>query len=158
MSIPAGERARKIPLKPGYYWAKWRTAADGTVDGDELTPSDNWEIVQVVENDPDWEIHPAEEKALFVFVCGVGEAQWRDGFVWGDFIAPLDNGRGTSPTAQAVDGNAVKALREVRAQFDVEYHADGRVASVGHASDGLRKIVSALDAALSKAKANPGIK
>ncbi|MER9768908.1 hypothetical protein NKJ09_22920 [Mesorhizobium sp. M0189] len=106
MSIPAGEGARKIPLKPGYYWAKWRIATEGTQDGDELTPSDNWEIVQVVENDPDWEIHPAEEKAMFVFVCGVGEAQWRDGFVWGDFIAPLDSGRGTSPAilsnAQAV--------------------------------------------------------
>ncbi|MER9496329.1 hypothetical protein NKI86_31710, partial [Mesorhizobium sp. M0320] len=99
-----------------------------------------------------------EEKALFVFVCGVGEAQWRDGFVWGDFITPLDNGRGTSPTAQAVNGEVVKALREVRARFDVEYHDDGRVASVGHDSDGLRKIVSALDAALSKAKATPGIK
>ncbi|ESY42041.1 hypothetical protein X747_14775 [Mesorhizobium sp. LNJC384A00] len=89
MSIPAGEGAPKIPLKPGYYWAKWRVATEGTQDGAELTPSDNWEIVQVVENDPDWEIHPAEQKALFVFVCGVGEAQWRDSFVWGDFIARL---------------------------------------------------------------------
>ncbi|WP_287370653.1 hypothetical protein [Mesorhizobium sp.] len=41
-------------------------------------------------NDPDWETHPADDKALFVFVCGVGEAQWRDSFVWGDFVAPLD--------------------------------------------------------------------
>ncbi|MER9212390.1 hypothetical protein NKI54_09980 [Mesorhizobium sp. M0663] len=92
MCIPYGHRVPQIPLEPGYYWAKWRTAADGTVDGDELTPCDNWEIVQVMGNDPDWETHPADDKALFVFVCGVEEAQWRASFVWGDFVAPLDNG------------------------------------------------------------------
>lgn len=28
----------KMPTTPGYYWAKWRIAADGTREGDELTP------------------------------------------------------------------------------------------------------------------------
>ncbi|MER9706056.1 hypothetical protein NKJ10_17675 [Mesorhizobium sp. M0204] len=94
MSIPAGEGAPKIPMKPGYYWAKWRIATEGTRDGDELTPSDNWEIVQVEENDPDWVTDPGRDTALFVFVCGVEESQWRNCFVWGDFVAPLNPNRG----------------------------------------------------------------
>lgn len=81
----------KFPLKPGYYWAKWRIAAEGTVEGDELTPSDFWEIAQVNENDPNWERNPAEDRALSVSLCGVSETQWRDCFVWGDFVAPLHN-------------------------------------------------------------------
>lgn len=81
----------KMPMLPGYYWAKWRIAAEGTVEGDELTPSDFWEIVQVNENDPNWERNPAEDMALSVSVSGVGETQWRDCFVWGDFVAPLKN-------------------------------------------------------------------
>ncbi|RWD43908.1 hypothetical protein [Mesorhizobium sp.] len=81
----------KMPMKPGYYWAKWRIAAEGTVEGDELTPSDFWEITQVNENDPDWERNPAEDMALSVSLCGVSETQWRDCFVWGDFVAPLHN-------------------------------------------------------------------
>lgn len=74
----------KMPTKPGYYWAKWRIATDATHEGDELTPSDTWEIVQVNDNGGDG----LEE--LSVSVTGVRETQWRDQFVWGPFIAPLN--------------------------------------------------------------------
>ncbi|EHK56855.1 hypothetical protein [Allomesorhizobium alhagi] len=78
-----------VPLKPGYYWAKWRIAADGTHEGDELTPSDTWEIVQVNKNIVDWEDNPEEHEALSVAVTGVLETQWRDCFVWGPKVADL---------------------------------------------------------------------
>lgn len=46
------------------------------------------------------------------------------------------------------EAQPVGTLQQVRDMFDVEYHDDGRIACVGHASDGLRKIVAVLDAAL----------
>ena len=76
-----------IPLLPGYYWAKWRIATTQTLEGDELTPSNTWEIVQVNVNASF--LAPEEAEALSVSVFGVREVQWRDGFVWGTFIAPL---------------------------------------------------------------------
>lgn len=79
-----------MPMKPGYYWAKWRIASDDTHEGDELTPSNTWEIVQVNINQVDWDDDPAEDEALSVSVAGVRETQWRDGFMWGDFVAPLE--------------------------------------------------------------------
>lgn len=82
-------RKSEMPLKPGYYWAKWRIATDETHEGDELTPSKTWEIVQVNSNVVDWEDDPAEPEALSVAVAGVRETQWRDCFVWGEFVAPL---------------------------------------------------------------------
>lgn len=80
-----------IPMKPGYYWAKWRIASNGTHEGDELTPSDKWEIVQVNANFLCWEDDPAEDEALSVSVPGVREMQWRDCFVWGEFVATIGN-------------------------------------------------------------------
>jgi len=47
----------------------------------------------------------------------------------------------------------VAALRETRDQFEVEYRGD-RISCVGHASDGLRKVVGILDAALAKLEAS----
>lgn len=78
-----------IPAKPGYYWAKWKIAADGTHEGDELTPAKTWEIVQVNANVLGWEDDPADDEALSVSVPGVRETQWRDCFVWGPLVAPL---------------------------------------------------------------------
>lgn len=75
-----------IPMKPGYYWAKWRIAADDTHEGDDLTPSDSWEIVQVNNNNVD---DPNDDEYLSVSVAGVRETQWRDCFVWGEFVAPI---------------------------------------------------------------------
>ena len=45
--------------------------------------------MQVNANVMSWEDDPAEDEALSVSVPGVRETQWRDGFVWGEFIAPL---------------------------------------------------------------------
>jgi hypothetical protein len=82
----------KTPMKPGYYWAKWRIPAEGTHEGTEQCPSDTWEIVQVNPNQVGWMINPSEDEALSVSVPGVRETQWRDCFVWGEFVAPLCGG------------------------------------------------------------------
>jgi len=83
----------QLPLKPGYYWAKWKIAADGTHEGDELTPSGQFEIVQVNANVSGWDEitpdHAGFDERLSVSVCGVRETQWPDCFVWGDFVADL---------------------------------------------------------------------
>lgn len=76
-----------VPIEPGYYWAKWRIAAEGTHEGEEQTPSNTWEIVQVNENGDD----PEDSEYLSVSVPGVRETQWRDCFIWGEFVAPLRN-------------------------------------------------------------------
>ncbi len=76
-----------MPTKPGYYWAKWRIATDETHEGDELTPCDDWEIVQVNDNGGE----PGTLTELSVSVHGVRETQWRDQFVWGSYVAPLCN-------------------------------------------------------------------
>lgn len=80
-----------MPQKPGYYWAKWQIASDRTVEGDELTPAFDWEIVQVNENVNGWQDMTDDEdmERLSVAVCGVQMTQWRDCFLWGDFVAPL---------------------------------------------------------------------
>lgn len=80
----------KLPGKPGYYWAKWRIAAEGTHEGELMCPFDTWEIVQVQANDVNWADDPTADEALTVLVPGVRETQWPDCFVWGAFVAPLD--------------------------------------------------------------------
>ena len=80
----------KTPTQPGYYWAKWRIAADDTHEGDELTPSDIWEIVQVNENAP---LDHDSAEYLSVSVAGVRETQWPDSFVWGAMVAPLGSSK-----------------------------------------------------------------
>lgn len=89
-----------VPMKPGYYWAKWQKAAAGTHEGDELTPAINWEIVQVNANHMCWEDDPAEDEALSVSVPGVRETQWRNCFEWGDWVRPLGRAvqQSTKPT------------------------------------------------------------
>lgn len=60
-------------------------AADGTHEGDELTPALEWEIVEVWANhigdtcEADAQ-HGVEKWA--VGVCGVREAQWPRDFIW----------------------------------------------------------------------------
>jgi hypothetical protein len=73
----------KWPTKPGYYWARWTVAAVGTHEGDQLTPSRNWELVEV------WQNHIGEddEEKFGVSVHGVRESQWLDCFLWGEFVA-----------------------------------------------------------------------
>jgi hypothetical protein len=67
------------PKKAGHYWAKWRIANDGTREGDELTPSDTWEVVQVFENCLDH----TDDEFLAVHVPGVERSQSLENFVWG---------------------------------------------------------------------------
>ncbi len=67
------------PKQAGHYWAKWRIANDGTREGDELTPSDKWEVVEVFENCLDRE----NDEFLMVSVPGVERSQSLENFVWG---------------------------------------------------------------------------
>lgn len=69
-----------IPKTPGHYWAKWRIADDGTPEGDEQTPSDAWEVVQVFLNQID---HDNPEH-LRVAVPGQVMSQSIENFYWGD--------------------------------------------------------------------------
>jgi hypothetical protein len=73
------------PTKPGYYWAQWRKAVPGTRDASELTPSEDWEPVQVFENALD-DRHP---EYLMVEVGGVERAQGLDCFAWGSALPAM---------------------------------------------------------------------
>lgn len=75
------------PTKPGFYWAKWRSADPGTADNSEGCPGDNadWEVVEVWENSLD----PSDDEYLMVYVGGVGEGQGLHRFEWHSAI-PLD--------------------------------------------------------------------
>jgi len=76
---------KHTPSKPGWYWAKWKIADDGTRDGGELTPSDRWEVVEVVDNGGE---DPADK--LRVSVSGVEKTQSVENFFWGDRIIKAD--------------------------------------------------------------------
>lgn len=67
------------PTKPGFYWGKWKIAADGTPEGNEQTPSDEWEVHHVVENTLD----PNDEEYLMVEVPGQAKWQPIENFYWG---------------------------------------------------------------------------
>ena len=67
-----------VPTAPGWYFAKWRIAAEGTRDGDEITPSDKIECVEVWVN----HMHEDEPDYLRVSVAGVETSQPLDGFFW----------------------------------------------------------------------------
>ena len=74
-------KKQKIPTEPGYYWAKWRIADEYTNDEDDRTPSNDWEIVKVVQSVIDIGL-------LVVVVPGVTQAQDLENFFWGDQIKP----------------------------------------------------------------------
>lgn len=67
------------PTKEGFYWAKWKIAEAGTREGDDLTPSDEWEVMHVVENGGD----PQDPEYFLVMVPGVEQWQSRENFYWG---------------------------------------------------------------------------
>lgn len=74
-----------VPTKPGHYWARWMKAAEGTHEGDELTPAAEWEVVQVWENHIGSECEADEECGIekwAVSVPGVRETQWPGCFQW----------------------------------------------------------------------------
>lgn len=70
------------PTEAGFFWAKWKIASDGTREADELTPSDRWEVVEVVTNHIDRD----DPEYLMVSVCGVEKNQPLDGFFWGEEV------------------------------------------------------------------------
>jgi hypothetical protein len=72
------------PTKPGWFWAKWQIASDATRGGDELTPSERFEVVEVVEN-----AAHGDPEHLLVSVSGVEASQPLDGFFWGAEVIPL---------------------------------------------------------------------
>lgn len=74
-----------IPTGTGYYWAKWKIAVDGTRDGEHLTPSNEWEIVQVNDNNGE----PGSNEEFSVAVHGVETCQWLDCFFWGPRVGDL---------------------------------------------------------------------
>lgn len=71
------------PTKAGFYWAKWMKASPGTVEGDELTPSPDWEVVDVFVNC----IDPKNPEHLRVHVSGVQNGQALENFKWGPRVA-----------------------------------------------------------------------
>jgi RNA polymerase subunit RPABC4/transcription elongation factor Spt4 len=80
------KKTANLPIKPGFYWALWLTAATGTHEGDQLTPAQHWEVVEVWENfvgDP-CEADVAEK--FGVSVPGVRESQWLENFKWGSEV------------------------------------------------------------------------
>lgn len=68
-----------LPKTPGHYWAKWRIADDGTPEGDEQTPCDMWEVMQVNENCIDRD----SPEYLMVSVPGQSKPQSIENFFWG---------------------------------------------------------------------------
>ncbi len=75
------------PCEPGFYWALWLTAAEGTHEGDQLTPAPNWEVVQVWENFSGDPCEADRAEKFGVSVPGVREAQWLHNFKWGHAVA-----------------------------------------------------------------------
>lgn len=119
--ITGGMNARGTfnePHQPGWYWAKWRIAEDGssTFGG----PEDEWKIVEVetlgvgYDRDPD---------TLVVSVIGEPKMQNLENFVWG--AGPLE-----MPKAIKIEGERRRVLKLHR-DHDVEWldrrTADGRI-------------------------------
>lgn len=70
--------ANDVPKEPGWYFAKWKIASEGTRNGDDLTPSDELECVRVVVNTVDQE----DDEHLMVEVGGVEQWQALENFYW----------------------------------------------------------------------------
>jgi len=81
---------KKQPTKPGYYWAMWRKASPCTHEGDQLTPSDKWEVVEVWENYIGESCEADADEKFGVSVPGVRESQWLSNFIWADGPIVMD--------------------------------------------------------------------
>ena len=77
------------PTKPGFYWAQWRIADEGTQDDGNLPAIGTWEVVDVFENC----IDRNDPEHLAVHVSGVSKGQSIENFVWGE--GPLKRGPDT---------------------------------------------------------------
>ena len=80
---------KNYPTKPGFYWALWQTAAPGTHEGDELTPAQDWEVVEVWENFLGEPCEADKDEKWAVAVTGVRETQWLHNFLWCG-VGPLE--------------------------------------------------------------------
>jgi hypothetical protein len=78
-----------VPAKPGFYWARWCIAAEGTADNGEGCGGANaeWEIVSVFVNGTDTD----DPEYLMAEVPGVAKGQALENFFWGP--GPLDLAR-----------------------------------------------------------------
>jgi hypothetical protein len=79
IALPSKSR---VPTKAGFYWARWVKAAQSTHEGDQLTPSRNWEVVEVWENFLGDATEVDQSEKWGVSVPGVRESQWVDCFQW----------------------------------------------------------------------------
>lgn len=70
-----------VPVKAGFYWAKWKICDEGTADEAVFEPSTSWEVVEVLD---DFDGTPNG-----VFVPGVEKSQSLENFAWAKPIAPL---------------------------------------------------------------------
>lgn len=75
------------PTKAGFYWALWLTAAQGTHEGDQLTPSNDFEVVKVWENFRGEPCEADVSEKFGVSVPGVRESQWLENFKWGPIVS-----------------------------------------------------------------------
>lgn len=64
------------PTQPGFYWAKWKIADEGS---SAETTGESWEVVEVFGND-------MLNKDLRVFVGGEDKSQGIDNFFWGPSV------------------------------------------------------------------------
>ena len=127
-----------MPTTPGYYWAKWKIAADGTHEGDDLTPSDNWEIVQVNSNMSGWERSDNPER-FSVAVPGVRETQWPDCFFWGDRVAEIAKPKMAQPVASLAEykelRTALTRCRDTAGRLKVNKRIDTSTEALRQHSD-----------------------
>lgn len=96
-------------IAPGHYWAKWRSAADGTRDAAELTPSDHWEVVRGCAG------LGRSGEALFALVPGVDKALAPECFEWGSRIADYPDAERARLSAERVRAISRSLLAESRA-------------------------------------------
>lgn len=73
------------PTKPGYYWALWVKAADGTTEAElQVWPKTDWIIVEVWENCTKPRCEADRAEWLAVSVPGYDKTQWLENFKWGN--------------------------------------------------------------------------
>ena len=89
--VPASSHVKyPTPTEPGYYWAKWRLAEDGSQtkrnDDPDQPWNGDWEPVKVVANHIDYKNDP--EDGLYVDVADEPVVQKIGNFIWGPKIEP----------------------------------------------------------------------
>lgn len=72
------KKSHSVPTEPGWYWAEWRIAEDGTFEreADDTTPQTWPEVVEVFDRGS------LDEPELRAAVTQIAKAQGLDCFVW----------------------------------------------------------------------------